>query len=111
MAKDDFSVWAVNMSTRMKADARTYQGYRAVPSYEYDGEPGDAHKVQGGFQEPAEASDAAEVILSRFGTPGKSYAELRHNGNPNPHTLIFLLEESTRRDPVFGVWNTDHAKW
>lgn len=111
MARDDFSVWAVGLSARVKADARTHRGYRTLLSGEYDGKPGDAHKVAGGFQEPAEASDTAEEVLTRFGTPGTSYAELRHNGSPDPHTLIFLLEESTRREPIFGVWNTDHAKW
>lgn len=68
---------------------------------------GDApRKVAGPFQEPAEAADIAEEALKKMGLPGQSYAELRFNGDPEPHTIIFMLE----RD-LFGVWNTESVKW
>lgn len=58
------------------------------------------------FSEPAEAADAAEMVLQQRGVPGQSYCELRFNGDEMPHTVICYLEDST-----FGIWNTDAVKW
>src|SRR3954451_23658325 len=62
--------------------------------------------LPGRFLEPADASDKAEACLLSLGVPGASYVELRLNGDPEPHTCIFYLEDGT-----FGVWNTDEARW
>jgi hypothetical protein len=61
------------------------------------------------FHEPAEAADYAENELRRC-DPG-SHGEILFNGDTEPHTVIFVMPESTGKQPVFGVWNTDSALW
>jgi hypothetical protein len=78
-------------------------------------EPGDAPRKLNlnPVNEPAEAADAAESWLSTLGIPGESYAEIRFNGDAEPHTIIFLMEETdaTGGQPVYGVFNTPSALW
>lgn len=58
--------------------------------------------------EPAEAADVAESQLQR-GIAGESYCEIRFNGDVEPHTIIFLMEEGP--PPTFGIWNSPSAMW
>lgn len=59
-----------------------------------------------GFMEPAEAADTAEELLKTEGVPGVSFAEIRYNGDKEPHTVVFYMEADT-----YGVWNTNAATW
>lgn len=71
---------------------------------------GDAPRKQSGtYNEPAEAADEAEKFLSRWGLAGESFAEIRFNGDSEPHSVIFLIDNS--RPPTFGIWNTPSAMW
>lgn len=104
---DNFHVWLAKPHTWVKADNRAKGGwlYMGLPS------PGDApRKVAGPFDEPAEAADAAEDVLDRYGSPNQSYAEIRYNGDKQPHTILFLLEDE-KGERSFGVWNTESARW
>lgn len=65
-----------------------------------------ARKLVGSWLEPAHGADRAEKQLLSIGTPGASWCELRLNGDPEPHTCIFFLENET-----FGIWNTEIAQW
>lgn len=60
--------------------------------------------------EPAEAADEAETLLKEYGDAGEAYAEIRFNGDVEPHTIIFLMEISDGQ-PVFGIFNTHSALW
>lgn len=72
----------------------------------------DSGNAQGHFiREPAEAADIAEQWLQTYGVPGESYAEIRFNGDPIPHTTIVLLEREGREWVVYGVHNSEHAQW
>lgn len=66
-------------------------------------------KQAGVFNEPAEAADEAEKFLARHGFAGESYAEIRFNGDAEPHSVIFLMEGG--KPPTFGIWNTPSAMW
>lgn len=72
---------------------------------------GDApRKHAGPFREPAEAADAAERLLGvPYAVEGETFAEIRFNGDSEPHTVIFLMEKG--EVPTFGVWNTASAMW
>ena len=73
-------------------------------------ERGDApRKVRGGYDEPAEAADIAETELIHRGIGGESYAEIRFNGDSEPHSIIFLMDDGN--PPTFGIWNTASAMW
>lgn len=66
------------------------------------------------FSEPAEAVDYAESQLEEWNmVEGEAYAEIRFNGDREPHSIIFLLEgdESTDTERVYGVFNTPSALW
>lgn len=68
-------------------------------------------RIASDVSEPAEAADYAEEFLSSIGRPGESYAEIRYNGDAVPHTTICLLEKEGRGWVVFGVHNSEHARW
>lgn len=61
------------------------------------------------FAEAAEAADVAENYLQRYGAGGESYCEIRFNGDSEPHTLIFLMDND--EPPTFGVFNTPSSMW
>lgn len=101
MADDNFTVWLA----RPTWWPRPIPGDRWALDMPY--EEGDApRKIAGPFSEPAEAADVAESVLDYVGSPNHSFAEIRFNGDEQPHTVIFLLD-----DGVFGVWNTESARW
>lgn len=101
MADDNFSVWLAKPTwwPRLVREGRWVTG----PEY-VEGDA--ARKIAGPYGEPAEAADVAEKLLKQFGREGQSYAELRFNGDKEPHTVIFLME-----DEIFGVWNTESSRW
>lgn len=92
MADDTFTVWLAKASG-------IYAGDKPV-------------QVAGNrtYAEPAQAADVAEHELQRFGFEGESYAEIRFNGDIEPHTMIFFLK-SQDGIPTYGVWNTGSALW
>lgn len=101
---DNFNVFIGKPKRRWyKRDERCYDGWNYGATYTEGDAP---QKVAGPYQEPAEAADMAELALKKMGVPGQSYAELRFNGDPEPHTIIFMLEHD-----LFGVWNTGSVKW
>lgn len=63
-------------------------------------------QVMGAWDEPIEAIEAAEAFLSAYGTPGRAHAEIRFNGDPTAHTLLFLLT----KDHI-GIFNTEAVRW
>lgn len=61
------------------------------------------------FAEAAEAADRAELELTRHGIGQESYCEIRFNGDSEPHTIIFLMDDE--EPPTLGIWNTASAMW
>lgn len=66
--------------------------------------------LPGEYREPAEASDAAELWLTTFGEPNKSFCDLLFNGDPEPHSSVFFTLDENKRT-VFGVWNREGIPW
>lgn len=100
---DNFSIWIARPNMWYKRDGRSRGGWSYL-SYYCEGDA--PRKVGHGFREPVEAADLAEEYLTKFGTPGQTYAELRFNGDKEPHTVICYLENEN-----FGVFNAPLAKW
>lgn len=110
MANDSFHVWLA----RPRVWPEKIRGREGTERHDFRTAPdwfvkeGDraARKMAGPFTEPAEAADVAEMLLENFGVEDQSWCELRYNGDREPHTMIFLLENG-----VYGVWNTASARW
>src|SRR5688572_22308742 len=77
--------------------------FRIVAFYERTSD-GIDHVEQ--WDEPIEAVEAAEQWLQTYGVAQKSHAEIRFNGDAEPHFLLFHLGEGRT-----GIFNTDACKW
>ena len=62
--------------------------------------------VVGRYMEPVEAIEAAEAFLQAYGEAHKSHAEVRFNGDREPHYLLFHLGPGRT-----GLFNTDACRW
>lgn len=62
--------------------------------------------IRAGVAEPGEAVDYAEDWLSHQGIPGQSFVEITFNGDTEPHTTVYLLDESQ-----LGILNAPKAEW
>lgn len=60
----------------------------------------------GQWLEPIEAVEAAESLLSASGRPNESFAEVRFNGDREPHIVVGYLG-----DGRVSLYNSDSCRW